>query len=251
MVMTAAPHRLGWLARAGSSHVAFGLLGAWLFLGPLLPRQEGLAVVFPFLLSALLYGWCAYALQLRNHALKAASFTDPLTGLANRRAFEWRLGSELLALPREKAPLAVVTLDVDLLKHINDKLGHAVGDRALRMVADSIRGASRVTDLPARLGGDEFAVLAPQTSAEEAAIMARRIQDALRALPAAQLHGHKVTASAGISSTEMATCTDAPGLMATADAALYEAKRRGRNQLEIGRSSQVTRARWTDAHPEV
>ncbi len=236
------------LAQFGQAHFTFLLLGIWLFVLPFLYGEPGsMSLLLTTSLSALFYGWCAYRVQQRYNALENASFTDPLTGLANRRAFEWRLRTELEAMRRHKKPLAVLALDVDLLKAINDKLGHPGGDRALRMVADSIRQVSRAADLPSRLGGDEFAVLAPQTSAEEAAIMARRVQDTLRSLSQELPGGLSMSASAGISSTEMESCKDAPGLMKMADLALYEAKHRGRDQLAIGQSSALARSKWQAA----
>jgi diguanylate cyclase (GGDEF)-like protein len=233
--------------RYGWEHAAFACLGAWLFALPFLASNLGMPLAT--LGSGLLLLWCARLFQQRHLAVQAESFTDPLTGLANRRAFEWRMDAELQAVRRQDRPLALLLLDVDLLKLINDRDGHAGGDKALRSVAACIRLVSRGGDLPARLGGDEFAILAPRTSAEEAAVMARRVQDALRALPADGSRPHPLSVSAGISSTEMPTCADAAGLMGMADRALYQAKHGGRDQLEIGVSATHARGRRNpDAH---
>jgi diguanylate cyclase (GGDEF)-like protein len=234
-----------WREQLGPAHVTYALLGVWIFLQPLLPSaQGGVLALLPTAISLLLFAAAGARLQQFINALRATSFTDPLTGLANRRAFEWRMTAELQAMKRHHQPLAVLMLDVDLLKVINDRQGHAGGDRALRMTADSIRMMSRAADLPTRLGGDEFAVLAPQTSAEEAAVLARRIQETLRALSEEKGSGAHFSASAGIASTEMAVCQDRVSLMEMADAALYEAKQRGRDQLGIGRTSSEARARF-------
>ena len=107
--------------------------------------------------------------------LRTLAQEDPLTGLPNRRAFMRDLESELERTRRHGRPLALVLCDVDDLKHINDTHGHPGGDRALCAVARTLRDALRAGDTAFRIGGDEFAVLLPETTAEQAAIVAARI----------------------------------------------------------------------------
>src|SRR5206468_3983540 len=102
--------------------------------------------------------------------------TDPLTGLFNPRAFHDRLRQELGRVARYREPLSLLVLDLDGLKRVNDQFGHEAGDAALRSVAAAIRRGLREIDLGARIGGDEFAVLAPQTGAEAAVVLAERLR---------------------------------------------------------------------------
>lgn len=153
------------------------------------------------------------------------STTDALTGLHNRRALFDRLRHELARAARYEEPLSLVLIDVDGLKALNDREGHRAGDAALGLVASAVRSGSRASDLAARWGGDEFALLAPSTGAEAAAQLAERV----RALVAA---GGGVTISAGIATLEPDSRPSEPeALVRAADAALYEAKRGGRNRV--------------------
>lgn len=158
--------------------------------------------------------------------------TDSLTGLYNPRAFHDRLRLELGRMARYRETLSLLILDLDGMKRVNDQFGHEAGDAALRSVAAAIRSGLREIDLGARIGGDEFAVLAPQTDAKSAVALAER----LRALVAKSVDGsagRSTTVSIGIVS--VASSTDEPptpaSLMATADTALYAAKRAGGNRV--------------------
>jgi diguanylate cyclase (GGDEF)-like protein len=115
-------------------------------------------------------------------ALRELAQTDPLTGLANLRAFRARLDEEVKRARRYGTPLTAVMADMDHLKPVNDELGHAAGDRAIAAVAAVIRGELRETDFGARYGGDEFVLLLPHTSAEEGRVLAERVCARLKAV---------------------------------------------------------------------
>ena len=112
--------------------------------------------------------------------LDALARTDPLTGLANRRAFLEHAQAFLSAAARSGAPLALLLLDIDRFKAVNDRFGHGAGDAVLRAVAAALRGAIRVGDLPVRWGGEEFAVLLPGTDLPAAVALAERLRAAVR-----------------------------------------------------------------------
>jgi diguanylate cyclase (GGDEF)-like protein len=151
--------------------------------------------------------------------LRALAQEDPLTGLRNRRAFMRDLESELERTRRHGRPLALVLCDVDDLKHINDTQGHPGGDRALCQVGCVLRESLRTGDTAFRIGGDEFALLLPETTAEQAAIVAARIA---AVAPEGAVHIPRL--SCGIAAAP-ADGDDAETLIARADAALYATKR--------------------------
>jgi diguanylate cyclase (GGDEF)-like protein len=163
--------------------------------------------------------------------LAAASRTDPLTGLANRRAFEEELGRAVARAGRSGAPLSLVALDVDRFKAVNDGHGHPAGDAVLRELAARARAAARAGDLAARVGGEEFALLLPGAPLAGAVELAERLRAAIAAAPVdVGIARLSVTASLGCA-------TLAPGerpeaLLARADARLYEAKRDGRDRVK-------------------
>jgi diguanylate cyclase (GGDEF)-like protein/PAS domain S-box-containing protein len=149
---------------------------------------------------------------------------DALTGLPNRALFFDRAGSALAGAARRRAPLAVLLLDLDGFKQVNDTLGHAAGDALLRVVADRLRATLRASDTIARLGGDEFALLLPDTAEDGAVAAARKVLAAL-ALPV-PLEGHVAEVGGSISiALHPAHGHDRESLLAGADQAMYEAKR--------------------------
>jgi diguanylate cyclase (GGDEF)-like protein len=172
---------------------------------------------------------------VRSHtALRELAQTDPLTGLANLRAFRARLDEEVKRARRYRTPLTCVMADMDQLKPVNDELGHTVGDRAIAAVAQVIRGELRETDFGARYGGDEFVLLLPHTGADEGRVLAERICARLRdtVLEAA---GRRVPigASFGVACLpDDAGEGAAEALVRAADAALYRAKRGGRGRVD-------------------
>ena len=159
--------------------------------------------------------------QLRHQA-----FHDGLTGLANRSLFLDRLGHALLRAGRGGRPTAVLYLDLDDFKSVNDRLGHAEGDRLLIAVAERLRLATRAGDTIARLGGDEFALIIEETDPAEAPLAASRILERLSA--PFDIGGHTIVAPASIGiAIQSAETADADELLRCADIAMYAAKARG------------------------
>jgi two-component system cell cycle response regulator len=167
--------------------------------------------------------------QLADLAL--ASRRDPLTGLPNRRAFEEELAREAARASRAGAPLAVVMLDVDRFKAVNDGHGHAAGDEVLRAVAARAAAAIRAGDLLARVGGEEFAILLPAADLPRAAEAAERIRATLAARRI-EAGGTSLTVTASLGCAALAPGETPEALVARADARLYAAKEAGRNRVE-------------------
>ncbi|MAL02822.1 MAG: diguanylate cyclase response regulator [Arenimonas sp.] len=181
----------------------------------------------------------AVHIKLKQQAdrLRELAGTDALTGLANRRTFDSHASREWRRCRRLHLPLSLAILDVDWFKAFNDHYGHAGGDRALRLLADTLRRlCTRAGDTVARLGGEEFALLMPNTNAEGARTLLGRLLEAVDSLqePHAASPLGQLSISAGIASVEPETGGDLASLMALADRRLYLAKAAGR-------------ARWVDA----
>jgi diguanylate cyclase (GGDEF)-like protein len=163
--------------------------------------------------------------------LERLARTDDLTGLLNRRAFMSQLEHELAVASRYASPLALLLLDLDNFKGINDSHGHGTGDRALQLVAETLSRCVRTPDTVARLGGDEFAVLLPQTLQLEAHALAGRLRVAIATLPLVQ----PLRASIGVATLEG---NEQDALLEEADRLLYQAKRaQGRLGSEAERVS--------------
>jgi diguanylate cyclase (GGDEF)-like protein len=184
----------------------------------------------------------AAAMQSARSASAAVerSLTDPLTGVGNRR----RMDDELAALfgstggGTAQSPIALVMVDLDHFKSVNDSFGHQTGDELLRGVAEVLRQNVRPGDGVYRYGGEEFCVVMPATTAEDAAAVAERIRAAVAEseFGAGPVRSLRATASLGVASTEGASLTgedDAASLVARADAALYRAKESGRDQVVV------------------
>ncbi|WP_018137911.1 MULTISPECIES: GGDEF domain-containing protein [unclassified Thioalkalivibrio] len=168
--------------------------------------------------------------------------SDELTGLGNRRAFEIQGAKWLADCRRQDRPLSVLAIDLDHFKRINDDYGHAVGDELLRRVADTLRTATRQSDLLVRMGGEEFLAVLPGADLACAMECAERIRTAIASIRATataddasalQSEGVvKVTASIGVASVGRHTTLQA--LYQKADEALYAAKQSGRNRVLAG-----------------
>jgi diguanylate cyclase (GGDEF)-like protein len=168
----------------------------------------------------------AYDSARQRETLREQVRTDGLTGLLNHRACHERLRAELAAALPEGRPVGVVLIDLDHFKVINDVHGHAEGDRVLAAAATRLRGVVRDTDTVGRLGGEEFVLILPGVDADGAEDAAERARAALAELT---VRGRPLASSAGVASAP-ADGTEAAGLLESSDAALYWAKRSGRDQ---------------------
>ncbi len=169
-----------------------------------------------------------------HEAMRRQAVTDELTGIANHRRFQEALGAEVERVRRFGQPVALVMLDIDDFKLVNDTFGHVQGDRVLREVAGVLRALSREIDLPARYGGEEMAVVLPQTGADGAYQFAERVREAIERVqvPVTDEPGRvvRVTASLGVATAPASAPADKDALVAAADAALYRAKAQGKNR---------------------
>ncbi len=163
--------------------------------------------------------------------LRRLATTDALTGVANRGHFLQRAGAELERARRYGRPMAMLMLDIDHFKKINDRHGHLAGDLAIRQVVAASRAVVRQQDLIGRLGGEEFGILMPEAEAPAAAMLAERLRQRIGALPLelGQDQALRVTASFGVA--DLQPGDDIEGLLARADRALYAAKRGGRDRV--------------------
>jgi diguanylate cyclase (GGDEF)-like protein len=152
--------------------------------------------------------------------------TDPLTMLHNRRVFDEALQKEVQRAIRFKREMALVIIDLDFFKRVNDTHGHQAGDDALRATARILTAQTRTVDNVARIGGEEFALVLPETTAEEARVLADRLRRSQ------ETEGLHTTLSAGVAACPRHAVSEEE-LFKAADRALYTAKERGRNRVEI------------------
>ncbi len=178
---------------------------------------------------------------------------DALTGLLNRRRFEEELEQTLAHVRRHGDGAAVVTLDIDNFKHVNDTYGHPVGDELLRTCARALAARVRTTDQIGRLGGDEFGVILTRTAPEDAGAVARELLDELRRIGVGVGERTvRVTASAGLRLLEPSDERTAGELLGEADMAMYDAKEHGRDRLSVIRLGDLQpervrlRMRWSE-----
>ena len=172
--------------------------------------------------------------NVRLHELVAEqAVTDELTGLPNNRAFRDAIAKEAARAARFRHELALLILDIDDFKKVNDTYGHPQGDAVLRAIGAILDAESRGIDEPARYGGEEFVVALPETSLEGAVEVAERIRARIEAETVPLVDGTgEISVTASFGAAEMpSTASDVRGLIAAADAALYEAKRAGKNRV--------------------
>jgi diguanylate cyclase (GGDEF)-like protein len=172
------------------------------------------------------------ALSAREHRLRMQAYIDPLTGVLNRRSFLELSGKEESRGRRRDYELAVLMVDIDHFKRINDAYGHGCGDAVIRALADICSRALRPSDIVARYGGEEFVISLPETGPEPARLVADRLRHSVsQATVTADGAAIRFTVSIGI-----AICSRGSSLataMRSADDALYSAKRNGRNRVEL------------------
>ncbi len=195
------------------------------YLHPFMSYLNAIAKLIFFLaVSSLLSALCnAYAHQ------KELARTDYLTEVANRRFFYELTEMEINRSRRYAHPFTLAYLDVDNFKAVNDRFGHSVGDRLLKIVGDTIKSSLRATDVVARLGGDEFAILLPETRKQAAQVVIQKVQQTL--LGEMQKNGWSVTFSIGV-----VTFLDPPRtveeLVKLGDEQMYAAKNIGKNSVQ-------------------
>lgn len=181
-------------------------------------------------------------LQAANTQLERLATTDPLTGIGNRRKMTEQIGQELERARRLQHPLALLMIDIDHFKRINDSHGHEIGDRAIIAVAGTLSAAMRTIDMVSRFGGEEFVLLMPETNLPAAAIAAERLRGAVADLALQADDGQRIalTISIGVAAAE---AQGGPGhqggdtpstLLVRADKALYRAKQAGRDRVISG-----------------
>jgi diguanylate cyclase (GGDEF)-like protein len=238
---------MGWdLKRRRSVYYALltgtaAVLGLLLLRVALLPTpplaleflRNRLTYFYVFAVTAVVFVTLGYVLGRKIDQLRRLATTDALTGLANRRAFLDRLRDECRRAERYGSALSLLLIDIDGLKRVNDKHGHAAGDKALRTAAHAINSTMRGTDVGARWGGDEFAIVAPSTARREANRLAQRLLG--QVARQANTGEVAVTVSVGVSTFEPTTdpSPDVDSMLNTADAALLRAKSAGRNQVKV------------------
>jgi diguanylate cyclase (GGDEF)-like protein len=170
---------------------------------------------------------------VQQKQLQSEATTDPLTGLANRRSFSMAAELEVARARKQQSPLALLSLDLDFFKRVNDKYGHATGDVVLVQAARLLKAAMRDGDLAARLGGEEFAALLPNTVLQHAMAVAERIRLGIATSPVVLPDGGSlsVTVSIGVALYHEDEFDLSPAFE-RADQALYRAKEAGRNRVE-------------------
>ena len=173
--------------------------------------------------------------QERAKEFQLMSITDPLTGLLNRRYLEERLNEELNRSKRYEYPMSFLMIDIDDFKTYNDLNGHQAGDQALQITAHCLKAALRSADVACRYGGEEFGILLPQTTLNEAGVIAERMRQKVASTdyPQGKMQPlGRVTISIGVS-TYGKHVDDADRVIAAADRALYNAKSNGKNYIEF------------------
>ena len=182
------------------------------------------------LLAALILIWSR---NERMQELQRQAGQDSLTGLKNRRRFEEDLRSEMARGRRMGRTGALLMLDLDYFKRVNDSFGHPAGDLLIKEIAAVLRRRARATDVLARLGGDEFAIVLPQCDSEEARVVAEAIATAIREHAHAAEDGPPVTASIGIAMFGADPRTSFESVISEADTAMYAAKDAGRDGVRV------------------
>ena len=186
-------------------------------------------IAYPLAISNVMYA-LANKVAKQNRQLAQLSYTDELTGLANRRQGFAAAEHALASHRRNGRPAVLVVIDIDRFKDANDRYGHPAGDQVLRDLATMLRQCSRATDTPARYAGDEFLLVLPDTDLQGATELAQRIREHLAAATFEQVPGLRCTVSLGAAEA-YGDMADVEDWIQQADAALYLAKANGRDCL--------------------
>ena len=177
------------------------------------------------------------SLSLVHKQMRKQAYTDDLTGMGNRRAFYQQAEAEIKLVGLDKTPLALLLIDIDFFKRVNDRFGHVFGDHAIKKLSDVILKIVRSNDVQGRIGGEEFAILAPNTDLQGAEDLAERIRSATESMELlAGTQTVKLTVSIGVTAFDLAA-DNLNSVMERADKGLYQAKRFGRNQVVIRQTS--------------
>lgn len=174
-------------------------------------------------------------LELRQskEQLQKMALTDPLTQLGNRATFDISIKQAAACTQRSGSPYSLLMIDLDHFKNFNDNYGHQTGDSVLRSVADAIKHSARDADICCRYGGEEFAVILPDTKANNAEVLAKRIHKHVAKVSSKQPSGRiPITVSIGIGCANRNSNIHPAQLIEEADQALYLAKKNGRNRTE-------------------
>jgi diguanylate cyclase (GGDEF)-like protein len=216
---------------------SFQAVGAWLFVLGAILRLE--LQVVPAQSRAELKAAVEHQRRRAERAQELAE-RDELTGLARRYRFDEELARTTAQVNRYRSPAALLLVDVDGLKAVNDSHGHPAGDALLARLGKRIRTALRATDLAARIGGDELAIILPETEMDEAEVVARKVVDLLgeEAGTSENGRGPAATVSVGVAEVQGLPAE----VMASADAALYRAKRAGGARYAVARLSAAAAA---------
>ncbi len=206
-----------------------------------LAQMFGLIVMYCYAVA----GGVGFLLLLKEDdevSLRRAATTDHLTGILNRRAFFEAARAALAAAARSERPLALLLVDVDHFKRVNDTYGHPTGDRVLQALAAAVGARARRGDIFGRLGGEEFALLLPQAaSPRDALAAAERIRLAAREVTVADAPGMSCSISIGCAVALPAGPEDLDRLMRQCDDALYAAKRGGRDRVSVAEPAAAQR----------
>jgi diguanylate cyclase (GGDEF)-like protein len=173
-------------------------------------------------------------LRIAHNRIIYLSYTDSLTGIANRRIFLESLGGAISFAQRHQTPLSIIMADLDDFKSVNDTFGHSAGDQVLQAFATLLKENSRQEDLAARFGGEEFIMMLPSTGAEEAAVLGERVRCHWQEMTSPGF-SIQVTASFGVAAYQPGDTVDS--FIERADQALYDAKMMGKNQVVVGQDT--------------
>jgi len=199
-------------------------------------------------MAGMLVHWLNLRVESLIEELDARARHDPLTGTLNRRGFDERLGIEIARARRTREPLCVLTVDLDGLKEINDRYGHAAGDEALELSAEVMIGGLRDVDVLARTGGDEFVILLPNCEGGPGLEIAEQLVDGMRSRSSTE--SWPATLSVGVAAAPPLPL-DPEALAAAADRALYRAKALGKDRASMAGRAEMRRALDADLSPSL